>query len=210
MNTEAPPAITIWLDPVCPYSWSTAQWLRDATGDTAAVRWEQMSLAILNEGRDLPERARARMRDSRTAGRLFARLSQTLDHDRRWEALRAFTRSYHEDGRTLDDELVAALQAQFGGPVAQDTTDESLDAAVLESHIRSQDAAGGTGGSPLIDLGGKVFHGPVLTAVPEPTAGRELLAALDTLAAVDAFASVQRLHPASTPPSSDRKESERE
>lgn len=49
------PKLTLWLDPVCPFSWNTARWLH-AVAEKAgwAIDWRLMSLAVLNEGRELP------------------------------------------------------------------------------------------------------------------------------------------------------------
>ena len=43
------PDVTLWLDPVCPFSWNTARWLR-SVAQTAGfdVDWQLMSLAVLN------------------------------------------------------------------------------------------------------------------------------------------------------------------
>ncbi|ADG76760.1 DSBA-like thioredoxin domain-containing protein OS=Tsukamurella paurometabola (strain ATCC 8368 /DSM / CCUG 35730 / CIP 100753 / JCM 10117 / KCTC 9821/ NBRC 16120 / NCIMB 702349 / NCTC 13040) OX=521096 GN=Tpau_0106 PE=4 SV=1 [Tsukamurella paurometabola] len=189
--------ITIWLDPVCPYSWQTAAWLRETVDDPDALRWELMSLALLNEGRDLPERARARMRDSGAAGRLFAALGTELDDAARWRALAAFSAWYHHDAPALDAAPVARLLTDLGLPTryADALADASWDVAVRAEHARSQEAAGGSAGSPLVRIGEATFHGPVLTTVPEPEAAAALLAGLRSLAAVDAFTSVQRLRP---------------
>ena len=49
----APDTVTLWLDPVCPFSWNTARWLSTAAEKAGLdIEWRLMSLAILNAGRE--------------------------------------------------------------------------------------------------------------------------------------------------------------
>ncbi len=72
-RNRGPTTVSIWLDPVCPFSWNTARWLKGLAGERGlTIDWRLMSLAVLNEGRELPAPQQARMRDSRRIGRLMA------------------------------------------------------------------------------------------------------------------------------------------
>ena len=187
--------VTLWLDPVCPFSWNTARWIRAVAEKTGmSVDWQLMSLAVLNEGRELPPPQQARMRDSRKVGRLMAAIAREKGDDGWVAAYFAFGERYIDRSEPLDDGLVAHLLTTVGvrDTTAEAVSDESLDESVRRGHQAAQDALGETGGSPILQIDGHAFFGPVLSAVPDEKDSVALFDAIATLAAVPQFAQLQR------------------
>ncbi|GLB98035.1 hypothetical protein SRL2020226_48110 [Mycobacterium kiyosense] len=71
------PAVTMWFDAVCPYTWNTARWLNGAGIELGfVIDWQLANLAILNEGREVPPPQQTRMADSACVGRLMAAIQR--------------------------------------------------------------------------------------------------------------------------------------
>ncbi len=189
------PAVTIWFDPVCPFSWNTAQWLAAVADKTGiVVDWRLMSLAVLNEGREMPPKQQARMRDSERVGRLMAAIRDEHGNAGLATAYFAFAERYLDQSEPVDDELIAHV---LGTVKSWDVTpevmsDSSWDELVWRSHQAGQDALGETGGSPIVRINGHTFFGPVLTAPPDPAAVETLFDAVSALAAIPQFTQLQR------------------
>jgi 2-hydroxychromene-2-carboxylate isomerase len=187
--------VTIWLDPVCPFSWNTARWLAIVVDKTGiAIDWQLMSLAILNEGRDLPAPQQARMRDSRRVGRLMTAIRHELGACGMADAYFAFAERYFEHSVALDDQLAQYVLKSVD---ARETTaaalaDAGVDPAVLQSHQASQEALGEAGGSPMLSIEGRAFFGPVLTTLPPSDSALRLFDAVATLATTPEFSQLQR------------------
>ncbi|OBB68609.1 DsbA family protein [Mycobacterium sp. 852014-50255_SCH5639931] len=188
-------AVTLWLDPVCPFSWNTARWLRAVAEKTGmAVDWQLMSLAVLNEGRELPAPQQARMRDSQKVGRLMAAIARENGAAGWTAAYLAFGERYFDGSEPLDDSLVAHVLTAAGArdTTAAVTSDASLDEVVRRGHQAAQAALGETGGSPILRIDGHAFFGPVLTALPDAADSIALFDAVATLGAVPQFTQLQR------------------
>ncbi|MCV7090493.1 mycothiol-dependent nitroreductase Rv2466c family protein [Mycobacterium interjectum] len=106
----------------------------------------------------------------------------------------AFGERYLERGEALDDSLVAEVLNVVGchdidAGVISDTAQDDL---VRRSHQAGQDALGESGGSPIMQIDGRTFFGPVLSGPPAPEIRRALFDAVATLAAVPQFSQLQR------------------
>src|SRR5947209_855706 len=55
MTEQVPVEGDFWFDPLCPWAWITSRWLAEVTTvRPVQPRWHVMSLAALNEGKELP------------------------------------------------------------------------------------------------------------------------------------------------------------
>jgi predicted DsbA family dithiol-disulfide isomerase len=187
--------VTLWLDPVCPFSWNTARWLDAVAENTGlTIDWQLMSLAVLNKARELPPAQQARMRDSLQVGRLMAAIAREQGTASWTAAYFAFGERYFDRSEPLNDSLVAHVLTTAGvrDVTAAAISDTSLDELVRDQHQAAQDALGETGGSPILRIDGHTFFGPVLTALPDTEATTALFQAIGTLAATPQFTQLQR------------------
>ncbi|MGO8849747.1 mycothiol-dependent nitroreductase Rv2466c family protein [Mycobacterium sp.] len=187
--------VDLYLDPICPFAWVASRWLLDAAEtNQTPVTLRQMSLAVLNEGKELDAKQQGMMNRSRRLGRLFAAVAAEHGPD-------AFARLYDSIGarmHVLKEEIDAGAIREA---LAENGLEESLADAVDQSkfddvarqaHGASQKVLGGPGGSPIIAVDGRAFHGPVLTGVPNKEDGVHLLEAVVAAARIPEFALLQR------------------
>ncbi len=194
-TVRATSAVTIWFDPVCPFSWHTARWLEHLVHTTGlTIDWQLMSLAVLNEGRELPPRPQARMHDSRQIGRLMTAISHKHGAADMAAGYFTFGERYFDGSEPVSDSLAAHILNTLGchDITASVMSDGSQDALVRQSHQAGQDALGESGGSPILQLSGRTFFGPVLTGLPDPEVAGELFDAIAALAKVPQFTQLQR------------------
>jgi 2-hydroxychromene-2-carboxylate isomerase len=187
--------VTIWFDPSCPFTWRTSRWVRaEAQTRDAGVTWRLLSLAVLNEGREIPEQYRQGQQRSQAASRVLAAAA-----DRGNDVIDAvyteLGRRVHEDGRALDRDTVAEAITAAGAPAdliaAYD--DETWDKNVRTMHEESQLRAGQESGSPVLAFGShRAFFGPILTAVPTGTDATRLWDAVAALSGIDIFSELKR------------------
>lgn len=185
-----------WFDPTCPFTWATSRWLREtAPAQGAQVQWHLMSLAVLNDGAEVPEQYRAGMARSWRPLRLLAATSQTSGNEAVGALFAAIGTRVHDQRRTVDDALLAESLQEAGLPadLLAAADDASYDDAVRSSHAEAQERVGTESGSPVLALGeGPAWFGPVVSPVPTGQAATDLWQGLVALSSVAQFSELKR------------------
>jgi len=189
-------AITFYFDPMCPFTWRTSRWVKDVAGRTGeAVAWKFLSLAVLNEGKDIPDQYRSAHAFGRKAHRVLAAADQKYGQDAVDRLYSALGRLLHYEDAGRDTYTLAAAIAEATLPVEliEAAEDKSLDAVVRASHDEAQARVGTETGSPVTAVDdGPGFFGPVVVPVPEGADADRLFEALRLLSAVPQFSELKR------------------
>ncbi|GAA4947512.1 DsbA family protein [Actinoplanes utahensis] len=189
-------AITFYFDPICPFTWKTSRWVKDAASRTGEpITWKFLSLAVLNEGNDTPEQYRAYHSFGLRAHRVLAAADRKHGQEAVDTLYTTLGRRLHEqDGRPDGDTLAAALaDADLPADLIDAAGDESLDTVVRASHEEAQARVGTEAGSPVTALDdGPAFFGPVVIPAPEGADADRLLEALRLLSTVPQFSELKR------------------
>jgi 2-hydroxychromene-2-carboxylate isomerase len=191
------PTADFWFDPICPWAWMTSRWM-DEVGAVrdVDVRWHVMSLSVLNEGRDLPERYAEMMQRAWAPVRVVTAARLAHGGEVVKPLYDAIGTHIHPKGES--DYLAAseAGLAEVGLPPAllqrAERADDEVDAALRESHRHGISLVGEDVGTPVVAVDGVAFFGPVVTPTPRGEAAGRLWDGCRLVAGTPGFYELKR------------------
>jgi protein-disulfide isomerase-like protein with CxxC motif len=166
-----------WFDPLCPWAWMTSRWMVEVEQVRQVdVRWHVMSLAVLNEGRDLPADYQEVMDRAWGPVRVIV-AAQQLHGDKYVKALYdAMGSRIHPGGDKDVTRVIREALEEVGLPadLADYATRTDYDEQLRASHAEGISLVGEDVGTPVVAFNGVAIFGPVVTPAPKGEAAGRL------------------------------------
>jgi protein-disulfide isomerase-like protein with CxxC motif len=187
--------LDLWFDPICPWAWMTSRWALEVerVRDVEVV-FHQMSLSVLNDGRDLPEDYREKMDRAWAPARIVN--AARVEHGE--EVLRdlytAVGTRIHPGGETDWVRACAEALEEVGLPASllEYAEKDTYDAQLRASHQEGISKVGEDVGTPVVAVGEVAFFGPVVTPAPKGEEAGKLFDGVLAAASVPGFFELKR------------------
>jgi hypothetical protein len=184
-----------WFDPICPWAWMTSRWMMEVEKVRPVdVRWHVMSLAVLNEGRDLPQDYRAMMDRAWGPVRVVVAASELHGEKYVKPLYDALGTRIHPGGNKDWDGVIREALGEVGLPaeVAEYATRSDFDEQLRASHKEGISLVGEDVGTPVVSVNGVAFFGPVVTPAPKGEAAAKLWDSALLVASTPGFYEIKR------------------
>jgi len=184
-----------WFDPLCPWAWIASRWVLEVEQVRPVdVRWHVMSLAYLNQDRDLPENYRKMMDQAWGPVRVCIAAEQAHGSEALLPLYNALGERHHHQKQEFTRDVIEAALEEAGLPTsladAADSTE--YDEALKASHHAGMDQVGFEVGTPVISVNGNAFFGPVVSPIPRGEAAAKLWDGVLLVTGTDGFFELKR------------------
>jgi DSBA-like thioredoxin domain len=187
--------VDLWVDPLCPWAWITSRWLLEA-GQVRNfdIDFHVMSLAVLNDGRDVSEEYKDLLNKAWGPVRVLIAAQERYGNEVVEPLYSAMgTRRHIEGNKDLDDVIVKALNdVSLDADLALAASSTDYDEALRKSHHAGMDPVGYEVGTPVIHVGDVAFFGPVVTPAPKGEAAGKLFDGVMLVANTPGFFELKR------------------
>jgi DSBA-like thioredoxin domain len=190
-------SVRFWVDPICPWCWTTSQWIRRIASDKdLAITWEPISL--FEKNRPAPGSA------SYDSGRWTKGLLRVMESvreaglgDRLGDLYAEFGRRIHHEGEAMADAAPALIAVGIDTAHASAAADEAWDEPLMRRMGEGLALVGPDVGTPIISIvrpdGREVAaFGPVITRYPNHADSLALWDAFVTMTSLDEFWELKR------------------
>jgi 2-hydroxychromene-2-carboxylate isomerase len=187
--------VHFWFDPICPWAWMTSRWMEEVERERPVdVTWHVMSLAVLNEGRDLPAEYQEMMTKAWGPVRVIAAAQQRHGDDVVKPLYDAMGTRIHPKGIKDWGQVIAESLAEVGLPaeLAAYADSDEYDAPLRASHEDGISRVGQDVGTPVIAVDDTAFFGPVVTPAPKGQAAARLWDGVLLVAQTPGFYEIKR------------------
>jgi len=194
--TETKTTADFWFDPICPWAWIASRWMLEVEQvRPVKTNWHVMSLAVLNDGREFPDKYVDLMKRAWAPVRVVIAAQQQHGDEVVGRLYTAMGTRIHDQGRG-DDYLSVIVEAlaECGLPekLIEAANSTEFDEALKKSHHEGMDPVGMDVGTPVIHVNGTAFFGPVVSPIPRGEAAGKLWDGVVLVSSTDGFFELKR------------------